>query len=128
WPKLTIAEIAPGDEALAYFRGAPDQKPLVVTSLVIRTKSDLAALAQNQLEDWKKRGTTGTVTAVDSSAKTFTIRVGQKSFTVQPSDKAQYHRYSLDSAKVTDAKPSAFSEIQSGDQVNVLGDKSEDGV
>jgi hypothetical protein len=128
WPKLTVAEIAPGDEALAYFRGAPDQKPLVVTSLVIRTKSDLAALARNQLEDWKKRGTTGTVTAVDSSAKTFTIRVGQKSIAVQPSEKAQYHRYSLDSAKVTDAKPSAFTEIQTGDQVNVLGDKSEDGA
>jgi hypothetical protein len=127
WPKLTLAEIVPGDEALAYFRGSPDQKPLVVTSLVIRTKSDLASLAQNQLEDWKKRGTTGSVTAVDSSAKTFTIRVGQKSLTVQPSEKTQYHRYSLDSAKVTDAKPSAFSEIQTGDQVNVLGDKSEDG-
>src|SRR6266567_5674573 len=87
WPKMTIAEISPGDEVLAYFRGAADQKPLPVTSLVVRTKTDLSQLAQKQLDDWKKRGTSGTVTAIDSSAKTITIKAGQKSVTVQPSDK-----------------------------------------
>jgi len=128
WGKLTVSEIVVGDQALAYFKGAPDQKPLLATSLVIRAKADLAQLAQKELEDWKKRGTTGTVTAVDAAAKTVSIKVGQRTLTVQPSDKTEYHRYSLDSAKVSDAKPSTFAEIKAGDQVNVLGNKSEDGM
>ena len=128
WGKMSVSEIGAGDQALAYFKGAPDQKPLLATSLVIRTKADLAQLAQKGLEDWKKRGTTGTVTAVDAAAKNFTIKVGQRTLTVQPSDKTEYHRYSLDSAKVSDAKPSSFAEVKTGDQVNVLGNKTEDGA
>jgi hypothetical protein len=85
-------------------------------------------LAQKELDDWKKRGTTGTVAAVDAAARTVSIKVGQRTLTVQPSDKTEYHRYSLDSAKVSDAKPSTFAEIKTGDQVSVLGNKSEDGA
>ena len=128
WAKMTIAEISAGDEVLAYFRGAADQKPLPVSSLVVRTKADLAKMAQNQLDDWKKRGTTGTVTAIDAGAKTLTLKVGQRTVTVQSSDKTEFHRYSPDSAKVSDAKPSTFADIKDGDQVSALGNKSEDGA
>jgi hypothetical protein len=128
WSKMAISDIAEGDEVVAFFRGAPDQKPLLATSLVVRTKADLAQLNQKQLDDWKKRGTTGIVSAIDPGAKTLAVKVGQKTWTVQPSDKTQYHRYSLDSAKVNDAQPSAFGDIKVGDQVNVLGDKSADGT
>jgi len=128
WAKMTLAEISPGDEVLVYFHGSADQKPLPASSLVIRTKGDLSQLAQKQFDDWKKRGTTGNVTAIDSAAKTLTIKVGQKSITVQPSEKTEYHRYSPDSAKVSDAKPGAFAEIKTGDQVNVLGDKNQEGT
>jgi hypothetical protein len=128
WGKLTVSEIAAGDQVLAYFKGTADQKPLLATSLVVRTKADLAQLTQTGIDDWKKRGTTGTVTAVDATAKTLSIKAGPRTFTVQPSDKTEYHRYSLDSAKFSDAKLSTFAEIKTGDQVNVLGNKSEDGT
>src|SRR6478752_846032 len=36
WPKIAIGDIGPGDEVVAYFRGAADQKPLLATTLVIR--------------------------------------------------------------------------------------------
>ena len=121
WPKMTLAEIAPGDEVVAYYRGAVDQKPLVATSLVVRTKADFGQLAQKQLEDWKKRGRSGTVTAVDPAAKTITMKSGQRTVTVQADDKTNVRRYSPDSAKPEDAKPSTLAEIQVGDQVNVLG-------
>src|SRR5690242_7253178 len=49
WPKMTLGEIAPGDEVVAYFRGAADQKPLLATSLVVRTKADLGQLEEKQL-------------------------------------------------------------------------------
>jgi hypothetical protein len=127
WPKMAVSEIGVGDEALAMFKGALDQKPLLATSLVVRTKGDLSQLAQKELEDWNKRGTTGTVTAIDPAAKTITIKAGQKTYTLQPSDKTEYHRYSLDSAKASDAKPSTFAEVKTGDQLKVLGNKTEDG-
>jgi hypothetical protein len=127
WPKMAVSEIGAGDEILVIFKGAPDQKPLPATSLVIRTKGDLSQLAQKELDDWNKRGTTGTVTAVDPAAKTITIKAGQKTYTLQPSDKTEYHRYSLDSAKASDAKPSTFAEVKPGDQLKVLGNKTDDG-
>ncbi len=127
WAKIAVSDVAPGDQVLVIIRGTLEQKPLVASSLVVRTKSDLATMAQHQLDDWKKRGTTGTVTSIDAGAKTITIKVGQKTVVVQPTDKTEYHRYSLDSAKVTDATPSSFSEIKMGDQLNVLGNKSDDG-
>jgi hypothetical protein len=128
WPKMTLAEIAPGDEVVAYYRGATDQKPLVATSLVVRTKADFGQLAQKQLEDWKKRGRSGSVTAVDPAAKTVTMKSGQRSITVQADDKTTVRRYSPDSAKPEDARASTLAEIQVGDQVNVLGNRSEDGA
>jgi hypothetical protein len=92
------------------------------------SKSDVAGLQQKDQEDWKKRGTTGTVTAIDPAAKTVTIKSGSHTFTVQPSEKTAYNRYSLDSARFSDAKPSSFTEIKMGDQLRVLGNKSEDGA
>jgi len=123
WPKLTLGEIAVGDEVVAYFRGAPEQKPLMATSLVVRTKADLSQLAQKELDDWKKRGTAGNVVAVDPAAKTITLKAGPRSFTVQLTDKTTVRRYSPDSAKPADAKPATLAEINVGDQANVLGNK-----
>ena len=127
WPKMTLAEIGAGDEVVAYYRGAADQKPLLATSLVVRTKADVGQLAQKQLEDWKKRGRSGTVTAVDPAAKTITMKTGARTVTVQAGDKTTVRRYSADSAKPEDAKASTLPEIQVGDQVNVLGNRSPDG-
>jgi hypothetical protein len=127
WPKMALADIGPGDEVVAYYRGAIDQKPLVATSLVVRTKADVGQLAQNQLEDWKKRGSSGTVTAVDPAAKSITMKSGPRTVTVQAGDKTTVRRYSPDSAKPEDAKPSTLAEIQVGDQVHVLGNRGADG-
>ena len=92
------------------------------------SKSDVASLQQKDQDDWKKRGTTGTVTAIDSAAHTVTIKSGSRTFTVQPSDKTSFHRYAPDSARFSDAKPSSFAEIKTGDQLRVLGNKGEDGA
>jgi Cu/Ag efflux protein CusF len=127
WPKLTLGEIANGDEVVAYYRGALEQKPLLATSLVVRTKADLSQLAEKELEDWKKRGTSGNVTAVDPAAKTITLKSGPRTYTVQLGDKTVVRRYSPDSAKPADAKPGTLADIKIGDQANVLGNKGGDG-
>ena len=128
WTKMAVGDIATGDEVVAYYRGALDAKPLLATSLVVRTKADLSTLEKNQLEDWKKRGTSGTVSAIDSAANTLTLKVGPRAVTVQANEKTKFMRYSLDSAKPADAQASSLAEVKVGDQANVLGNKSEDGA
>jgi Cu/Ag efflux protein CusF len=127
WTKMAVGDIGMGDEVVAYFRGAADAKPLIATTLVIRTKTDLSTLEKSELDDWKKRGTTGIVEAVDPAAHTITLKAGARTIKVDTGDKTQFHRYSLDSAKPADAKPSSLAEIKAGDQVNVLGNKTPDG-
>jgi hypothetical protein len=127
-PRMAVSEIMPGDRLIVYYRGAPDQKSVQATSLVVRTKADLLEIAKAELEDWRKRGTVGLVIAIDAGAKTIALRAGSGSATVTPSDKTLYYRYSLDSARPQDARRSSFDEIKAGDQVHLLGNRSEDGT
>lgn len=56
------------------------------------------------------------------------MKAGSKSFTVKPAEKIEFLRYSPDSAKSSDAKPSSFAELKAGDEVHVLGNKNADGT
>jgi Cu/Ag efflux protein CusF len=126
--KIALSALNPGDRAVIVGPAPADSKEWSATAVLVMSKSDVAGLQQKDQEDWKKRGTTGTVTAIDPAAKTVTIKSGSHTFTVQPSEKTAYNRYSLDSARFSDAKPSSFTEIKMGDQLRVLGNKSEDGA
>jgi hypothetical protein len=126
--KVALSSLAAGDRVVAFYRGPADQKAIQATSLVVRTKADLASIAEKEREDWQKRGTGGTVTAIDAAARTLTIKAGQRSLAIEPSEKAEFLRYAPDSAKFSDAKPGSFGEIKVGDQVRVLGDKTGDGA
>jgi hypothetical protein len=126
--KMKIAELAAGDRVVAYYRGAAGDKQIQATTLVVQTTADLGEIAKAELADWKKRGTTGNVAAIDAAAKTIAIKVGAKTVTLTVNDKTEFHHYTLDSAKAADAKPSTFAEIKVGDQVRVLGNKNEDGT
>jgi hypothetical protein len=125
--KVTIGDIAAGDRAVVIGPQSTDPKNLAATSILVMSKSDVASLQQKDVEEWRKRGTTGNVTAVDPATQTVTIKAGSRTFNVQPSDKTTFHRYALDSARFSDAKPSTFAEIKVGDQMRVLGNKTEDG-
>jgi hypothetical protein len=126
--RMTLGELASGDRVVAYYRGAAGDQAVQATTVVVRTSADLAEITKQELADWRKRGTVGIVTATDPAAKTITVKAGSRTVTVTVSDKTEYHRYSLDSAKTADAKASSFAEIKTGDQVHVLGNKNEDGT
>jgi hypothetical protein len=126
--KIALAALNPGDRAVIIGPAPSDPKTWAATAVLVMSKGDVASLQQKDQEDWKKRGTTGAVTAIDAAAKTVAIRSGSHTYTVQPSDKTTFQRYSLDSARFSDAKPSAFPEIKTGDQLRVLGNKNEDGT
>jgi hypothetical protein len=125
---MLLSSLASGDRIVAIIRQTvPGQKTAQASSLIVRTKADLAEQQQKEQDEWRKRGTTGTVTAIDAAAQTATIKVGQRTIAVQSSSHTMYHRYAPDSARFADAKPSNFGEIGVGDQLRVLGDKNEDG-
>ena len=126
--KIALSSLSPGDRAVIIGATPADPKAWTATAVLVMSKSDVAGLQQKDQDDWKKRGTTGTVTAIDPAAKTVTIKSGSRTFTVHPSDKTSFHRYAPDSARFSDAKPSTFAEIKTGDQLRVLGNKGEDGT
>jgi hypothetical protein len=53
---------------------------------------------------------------------------GQKTVTVITTPETQFTRYSPDSVKYSDAKPSGFPELKAGDQLRVLGNSNADGT
>jgi Cu/Ag efflux protein CusF len=126
--KITLADINAGDRAVVVAPQGSDPKSLAASAILVMSKSDVASLQQKDVDDWRKRGTTGNVTAIDAAAKTVTIKAGSRTFTVKPSEKTTYFRYAPDSARFADAKPAAFGDIKTGDQMRVLGNKSEDGA
>ena len=127
--KIALADVAVGDRALA--RGAVDEpsKAVAARSIIIMTKGDLAQKQAAERADWQKRGTAGTVTAVDTATKeiTLTTRGRESKAIAVDASAATFRRYAADSIKFADAKPSSFADVQSGDTLRVLGDKNEEG-
>jgi transcription antitermination factor NusG len=126
--KIAISAVSAGDRAVVVAPQGSDPKSLSATAVLVMSKSDVASLQQKDVDDWKKRGATGNVTAIDAPTKTVTIKAGSRTFTIKPSEKTTYFRYAPDSARFADAKPATFEEIKTGDQVRVLGNKTEDGA
>ena len=132
--RIELKDVGVGDRVLARTRPAEGGGLSPAASIIVMTKADLAVFHEKSRSEWEKRGTVGTVTAVDPATKAVTISVPSgltpkdvKTVTVDPSDKVVYRRYAPGSAKFQDAKPSTFAEIKIGDRIRVLGDKNEDG-
>ena len=131
--RIEFSALAVGDRvALRGRKGEGGAKTFETASVLQMTAEDLQQKEKAEIADWQKRGAAGTLTAVDAAAHKVTMSVrtadGSKVITVELPDSAQYVRYSPASVKFADAKPSSFSELQVGDQVRVLGNRSEDGT
>ncbi len=126
--RISFPEIAPGDRILAVGTLGEGGKELQARTLVIMTKSDIAQRQQRELQDWQARGVAGTVSAIDSAAKTLTVKAGQRQLTIATAAGTEFRRYAPDSVKFSDSVESSFNEIKIGDQVRALGDKSADGL
>lgn len=128
--KIAFADVNVGDRALA--RGPLDEqsKTVPARTLVIMTKADLAKKHERDQAEWRTRGVTGVVTALNAANKEVTITTrGRDSKTVTvDASAANFQRYSPDSVRFADAKPSSFADLLPGDTVRALGDKNEDGT
>jgi co-chaperonin GroES (HSP10) len=124
---IPLKDIAVGDRVLVNGKAGDTAGSFAAVRVILMKSSDIAQKHETEQADWQKRGTGGIVSAVDVGTGTLTIAVGAKKVAVTTSGKTQFRRYAGDSVKFEDAKPGTLAQIQPGDQLRVLGTKSDDG-
>jgi hypothetical protein len=130
---VPFEEIATGDRVLARGVLAEDKASLAARQLVVMTRGDIAQKQDTERADWRRRGVLGFVTAIDAASGEITLRLGRMAgggtVVVATADrKPVFRRYASDSVKFADAKPSALGDVQAGDQLRALGDRTPDGA
>ncbi len=129
---VTIAEIAVGDRILA--RGAlGDDRAFAARQVVVMARADIAQKHEQDEADWRRRGVSGVITSIDPTRQEITVEArsltASQAVTVSTAErKATFKRYAPESVRYSDARASAFAELQVGDQVRVLGDRAADGT
>jgi len=129
---IALGDVKPGDRVLAVGKGSDDHQSVAATLIVVMSQGDIAKKQAAERADWDKRGVIGIVTAVNANDIAISVR-GQtpgpgKTMTITPAANAVIKRYSPESTKFADAKPSTLAEIKVGDQVRALGTKNDDGA
>jgi uncharacterized protein (DUF2147 family) len=124
---ITLSNISAGDRILV--SGKPGDSGSFTASRVILMKAqDIAQQRAAEQADWQKRGSGGLVSAVDPATGTLTVAMGPRKVEVHTTSATKFRRYSGASVKFEDAKPGTLDQIHAGDQVRVLGNRSEDGA
>jgi co-chaperonin GroES (HSP10) len=124
---IALKDIEVGDRVLVSGKAGDSANSFAAARVILMKSSDIAQKHETEQADWQKRGTGGIASAVDAGTGTLTITVGAKKVAVTTSGKTQFRRYAGDSVKFEDAKPGTLAQIQPGDQLRVLGTKSDDG-
>lgn len=126
------SEIGEGDKLVVTGVLSEDKKTLPARAVYLMTKSDIAQAKQAEAQRWATRGMSGRVASVNKDTGQLTVEVrglvGSQSVTVTPKPGAKFLRYRPDSVQYSDALASKIEEIQTGDMIRVLGDRSSDGL
>jgi Domain of unknown function (DUF5666) len=120
--RVDVRGLKPEDAAAA------PANAIVARSVVLMSARDLAQAHQQQAAEWQ-HSVAGTVNTVDPSTPKLDVTVrtpgGPLPMTVNVSNSTEFTRYSAENPKVP--APSRLSDIQPGDQVRIIGQRSEDG-
>jgi hypothetical protein len=129
---IQLQEVQVGDRILARGKPSDDGKSVVASSVILMKESDVTAKQERDREDWQKRGVGGLVSKVDAATQTITLSAPPasetKPVTIHISKSTIIRRYSPDSVKFDDAKPSMIDQITAGDQLRARGVRSADGT
>lgn len=126
--RITADDFAPGDRVdVRAFKGT-EANQLDARSVVLMSARDLAQHHEQELQAWQN-ATVGSVIGMNPEGNSITMASrtpeGRKTITVQITAATQLTRYSPENPK--SAAPSKLTDIQSGDQLHVIGEKSADG-
>lgn len=126
-----ISEIGIGDKLLVTGMVSEDKKTLPAKVVYLITKSDIIQKQTKEQREWQTRGISGKVVTFNPQTNVITVSVrglmGERNILVKTNEKTEFFRYTEDSIKFSDAKRSNIGEIELGDGIRVLGDRSADG-
>ena len=125
-------DLQAGDRVRVRGQASADGTSIAALEIIVMARTDIEARRQQEQLDWQKRGLGGLVSSVDAAAGTVTISVtgmgGSKKIAIHSSKTTVIRRYSPDSVKFDDAKPSTLADIHPGDQLRARGDRTADGT
>ncbi len=129
---LTFAQLAEGDRIFARGTPAEDNKSVLARMVIVMSKADIAKKQEDERAEWRRRGLLGVITALKPTTKEITVSTrsmaGTQPVVIPVSEKVEMRRYAPDSIKFADAKASRFEDLQVGDQLRALGERSADGT
>jgi hypothetical protein len=132
--KIQLAEVAVGDRVWARGKVAEDHRSVPAIALVVMTKADITQKQERERAEWRRRGVSGIVTALNPDTKEITLSMRGRGeptplliTTTTAAGAVQFRRYAPDSVKFSDARPGTFAELKVGDQLRALGERSADG-
>jgi hypothetical protein len=128
----SFSEISVGDKVVVSVLYGADKKMLPVRTVYLMSKADIANKQTKEQQEWRTRGLSGRITAVNPQTKEITVSTpglaGAKTTVLTVKDSAQFMRYAQDSESFSEAKKSTFAEIAVGDMIRAMGDRSDDGA
>lgn len=129
---INLPDIGVGDGIYARGRVAEDRKSVPAQKVIVVSQSEIAQKQERERAEWRKRGLSGIVEAVNPQTKEVTVTArtaeGNKPIIIAINDKVKMRRYTPDSVRFSDAKKSTFEDLKVGDQVRAKGDRSPDGT
>lgn len=128
----SLTDIGSGDKLAVQGILAADKKTFAARAVYIMTKSDISQKQVKESERWATRGVSGRVASVDTITSQIKVEVrglaAATNIVLTPKEGAKLLRYAPNSVKFSEAKTSTISEIQAGDMLRALGDRSADGA
>jgi hypothetical protein len=126
---IQFADIAVGDRVLGH--GTKTGQEFLAQRLIVLTRADIDKKRALDLDDWQRRGIGGIVKNLNAQTGEINLDLrgsGPSGRLMIMTLKTDFRRYASGSLRFEDARPSSFAELNVGDQLRALGDKSPDGT
>lgn len=129
--KIEPTDFGMGDSVFARGRMTEDRKSMPALEFYVMSKGDIAEKRERERNEWRTRGITGMISALNADTKEITVDArtadGPKPIVLAATNDTKFRRYSPDSVRFSDARPGAITDLKVGDQLRALGAKSAEG-
>ncbi len=126
---IDCSQLAVKDRILA--RGRLTASSFQARQVVAMSRADIEQKQTQDRAEWRRRGAAGVVKALDPTNGSLTVEVRSffrsREFQLSTTErKAAFRRYPPDVTRFSGTEPSSFDAIKVGDQIQALGDWTED--
>lgn len=124
--RITSAEVSIGDRVLVP-NGATGGT-VAVRQIIVMAREAVASKRAQERDDWRARGVSGRVTAIDATKKEITVEARSREgaeavIIVASANNVRFRRYAPGSLRPADAVPGSFADVRVGDQLRGLGNR-----